>query len=893
MSTIDPNTGQLIELPIDQGGAYVVQDGAGVLTSAQIQAGVQGGKSLLKPELAQHLNQHVGYKSTVGRGGFTLGANDQRWVNVNTPRPNRSISRKPLGSSGGHLQPGTVAITQASALAPAASGLLSLGSRYTPSSATAFGGGNPSIGGTFVTAAGPGGLVSAGVGALGVERDSNYRLAAAIAGTGGRGRPRGRRPLRGQFPVVPIDMVRQLGIEQQVILQPAAPVAMRNKAILCRPLSMCRKTQANVIGQYEGVSHDGSASIQTEAADLEALSSRKLSPLKKEPKTTRLMEVVNSDEELSTPESARIDIIEEENVRKPETLDAETATLPSAVCMDSETQTDADNPEATKPLFVPIPIPVPIYVPTPVCLYARPVPFVMPFPLPCVVPLPITVGKEVVDTDEHLVVDSEASRGSEDEDREEDDTHEKERGHDETEQGEDESALMTEELVKEVEEEEEEVESDALRCISDAVLETGQAVAEEESDNLVIAADSIVSEAAEEVEAPQSEPVEHQRSRKRHAPSPVPEEEADSSQSPHHQSEPTHIGPSDSAVSAVTSHSSADVMSETQQHQQAKVMHSVPVDSDSAQPPAKRPRRTIVVSDANYHLKFSYGINAWRHWVQQKLAGLGGIGSAVVQEQYPHLRTELINMSEKDLNLTLSQFVREVRKPNNECYVADSIFYLCLGIQEYLNENGCTVNIFGGPTFADFSKALDNILANFQPRISPEGLLICRIEEEHLWEAQQLGEHTPEILLFTMLYFNTKHFGLRLGSAHRQLSFSQFRISEEPDESNAAILCHLPGTIFGGSAGETTTLRLSMNYDYPERCPVHLFKTYLTRCPPNLQSSGSVFYLVPNYPHDPNSDVWYSPTPMDSSELQVILNRIKMVKEIQEAFMNGQPDGGF
>lgn len=57
-------------------------------------------------------------------------------------------------------------------------------------------------------------------------------------------------------------MVRQLGIEQQVILQPAAPVAMRNKAVLCRPLSMCRKTQANAT-TYENLSQHGVA-VQTD-----------------------------------------------------------------------------------------------------------------------------------------------------------------------------------------------------------------------------------------------------------------------------------------------------------------------------------------------------------------------------------------------------------------------------------------------------------------------------------------------------------------------------------------------------------------------------------------------------------------------------------------------------
>ncbi|KAA0200325.1 hypothetical protein FBUS_09846, partial [Fasciolopsis buskii] len=93
VSAIDPNTGQVIELPIDQPGAYIMQDGSGVLTGTQLQANIQGGKSLLKPELAQHLNQHTGYKSSVGRGGFTLAATDPRWVGVNNPRSARSINR--------------------------------------------------------------------------------------------------------------------------------------------------------------------------------------------------------------------------------------------------------------------------------------------------------------------------------------------------------------------------------------------------------------------------------------------------------------------------------------------------------------------------------------------------------------------------------------------------------------------------------------------------------------------------------------------------------------------------------------------------------------------------------------------------------------------------------
>lgn len=817
VSAIDPNTGQLVELSIDQSGAYMMQDGSAVLTTSQL----QGGKSLLKPELAQHLNQHVGYKTTVGRGGFTVGANDPRWMNVNSARPNRSITRKPLGTSG------SLALSQPVSATPATSGLLSLGARYTPASAGVFNIGTSSLpgSGTLVTSSGSaGGHVSAGVG-VGVERDPNYRLAQAISGTGGRGRPRGRRPLRGQFPVVPIDMVRQLGIEQQVILQPAAPVAMRNKAVLCRPLSMCRKTQASVV-RYESTL-ENNMSVQTEDELYRRLQHRK---------ETMAQQI---DASLNTEGSA---FIEDAPMRR-KTLDAGTSTVPVAASNESDSQTDAQSEDDTskRVQYIPIPIPVPIFVPTPVCIYACPVPYTLPFPLPCFIPLP--VPGHSLPTEDTLKSDNTALT---------------------TLEAVDVDAELSAALVQPSSS------SMQIESPSSAISDGTPHHAEEDSDSLVIASEPATQNDKTRI-------LSHDRERGLKRPASPIESEAPTKNS---------VADTTQAINDYTS-DSRPAVTETK----TSPFHHQRTPSQVIAPPAKRPRHTMVVSDANYHLKFSYGINAWRHWVQQRLSALEGISPVTAQHQYPHLRTELLSMSESDLNTALSQFVREVRKPNNEGYVADSIFYLCLGIQEYLNENGCEVNLFGGPVFSDFSSALDEILANFQPRVSPEGLLICRIEEEHLWEARQLGTQSPEVLLFTVLYFNTKHFGLRLGTSHRQLAFAHFQFVDE-HTSHEAILCHLPSAIFGDDDPSSTTLRLDTNENYPDRCPVQLFRSYFSLCPPSVRVSDDMFYVTPVYPRD-QSGYWYSSTPVEPTELQVILNRIKMVKEIQEAFMNGQPDGGF
>lgn len=76
------------------------------------------------------------------------------------------------------------------------------------------------------------------------------------------------------------------------------------------------------------------------------------------------------------------------------------------------------------------------------------------------------------------------------------------------------------------------------------------------------------------------------------------------------------------------------------------------------------------------HLKYTYGVNAWKHWVVQKNASMekpSGRGKVKL------FRTDLLQCTADELNFSLCLFVKEVRKPNGEEYAPDSIYYLCLG----------------------------------------------------------------------------------------------------------------------------------------------------------------------------------------------------------------------
>lgn len=46
------------------------------------------------------------------------------------------------------------------------------------------------------------------------------------------------------------------------------------------------------------------------------------------------------------------------------------------------------------------------------------------------------------------------------------------------------------------------------------------------------------------------------------------------------------------------------------------------------------------------------------------------------------LKEDIVSHSPAELNFGLSHFINEIRRPNGESYAPDSIYYLCLGIQE-------------------------------------------------------------------------------------------------------------------------------------------------------------------------------------------------------------------
>ncbi|XP_008200258.1 zinc finger MYM-type protein 3 isoform X2 [Tribolium castaneum] len=300
--------------------------------------------------------------------------------------------------------------------------------------------------------------------------------------------------------------------------------------------------------------------------------------------------------------------------------------------------------------------------------------------------------------------------------------------------------------------------------------------------------------------------------------------------------------------------------------------------------PAEKP-------DAHLCLKYTFGVNAWKQWVTTKNTEL----EKSTKYAKP-FKTEILQLTADELNYSLCLFVKEVRKPNGAEYAPDTIYYLCLGIQQYLFENGRIDNIFCDPYYEQFTDSLDEVARKFSVLYNDSHYIVTRVEEEHLWESKQLGAHSPHVLLSTLMFFNTKHFNLTSVQEHMQLSFSHIMkhwkrnpnqpgVTRVPGSRNVLLRFYPPQTAIQNNTRKKKVYEQQENDENPLRCPVKLYEFYLSKCPESVKTRNDVFYLQPERSCVPDSPVWYSTTALPQEALEKMLHRVKMVKEINVALL--------
>uniref|UniRef100_A0A3Q3X469 TRASH domain-containing protein n=1 Tax=Mola mola TaxID=94237 RepID=A0A3Q3X469_MOLML len=250
-------------------------------------------------------------------------------------------------------------------------------------------------------------------------------------------------------------------------------------------------------------------------------------------------------------------------------------------------------------------------------------------------------------------------------------------------------------------------------------------------------------------------------------------------------------------------------------------------------------------------------------------------------------KSNLLSLSSEELNVALSRFVREVCRPCGERYSPDSILYLCLGIQQHLHAKGRKDDLFSDPSYQQFGEDLNKVLKDWQPSVLPDGSLWGRVEEQSLWSSQQLGEQSAGTLLRSLVYLNTKYFGLRTVEQHLRLSFANVYGPDtiHPVTKETSVCIHVPSISqdHHGEGGDE-------DYEPDDsggstvRCPVkkhecHLYDLYRSN-PALLHDRLDVFYVQPDPTCNADGPLWFSSAPLERQILESLLTRVLLVRDI-------------
>ena len=236
------------------------------------------------------------------------------------------------------------------------------------------------------------------------------------------------------------------------------------------------------------------------------------------------------------------------------------------------------------------------------------------------------------------------------------------------------------------------------------------------------------------------------------------------------------------------------------------------------------------------------------------------------------------------LDEVLRKFYTEVRKKDGTDYEPESLRVMQSSLQRHLAEVGSNWNILKDSKFIESRRILESKsrtlkeLGMGKKKHSSDTL---RVEDEDiLWSTEKLGDNNSTSLVQTMWFLTTQHFGLRGCREHSSLHVEDFVFHYE--NNTEYIEFHEDPTIPRQSTQRPTerVTNTKMFAVGGVRCPVRLFKLYLSKRPEEMKDSGR-FYLTPKRPFIKSIPVWYTKTPVGKNTISGMMKDLISGTELE------------
>ena len=243
---------------------------------------------------------------------------------------------------------------------------------------------------------------------------------------------------------------------------------------------------------------------------------------------------------------------------------------------------------------------------------------------------------------------------------------------------------------------------------------------------------------------------------------------------------------------------------------------------------------------------------------------------------------------ENELDNILSQFFIKAKTKKGKLYEPDTLSGIRNSLQRILIEKGSKCNLREGMAFSKSRKVLSSRrkeLTKLGKGNKPNAArAICPEEVDLLFETGYFGSTNGVSLQRTVWWYITQHFGHRARDEGRQMQFGDIKVEKDFTSGNEYLVWITERSTKTRNGERPLGHKRAFNPKAfatgTDRCPVKIFKEYVSRRPSEMLKDDSPLFLQVRYNVENTSNkIWYHPKPLGKNSVGEFMSKARKLLE--------------
>ena len=255
-------------------------------------------------------------------------------------------------------------------------------------------------------------------------------------------------------------------------------------------------------------------------------------------------------------------------------------------------------------------------------------------------------------------------------------------------------------------------------------------------------------------------------------------------------------------------------------------------------------------------------------------------------------RRKIEDIPENELDNILCQFFMKAKTMKGKLYEPDTLSGLRNSLQRVLVERGSRYDLREGLAFSKSRKVLSSRrkeLTKLGKGNKPNAARAISTEEvDLLFESEYFGIKNAVSLQRTVWWYITQHFGHRARDEGRQMQFGDVKLEKDFSSGCEYVVWITERSTKTRNGERPLGHKRSFNPKaFPtatDRCPVKIFKEYVSHRPTEMCQDDSPLFLQVRYNVEYTSNkIWYFPKPLGKNSVGEFMSKARKMLENNSA----------